>query len=107
MRVKIDLKTISSAILLLVILAIVLVSVFSLDTFNKNNSENTEKQIAQIQDIINKNIVQCYALEGAYPPDLDYLVSNYGLILNKDKFIYYYEAQGSNILPDVRILTKN
>lgn len=46
-------------------------------------------------------LVQCYATEGFYPPNLDYLEENYNLELRKDEFLYFYDAFSSNIMPDL------
>ncbi|MCK8061379.1 MULTISPECIES: hypothetical protein [unclassified Fusibacter] len=53
---------------------------------------------------IEKYAIQCYASEGSYPPDIDYLVKNYGLILHRDDYVYFYEVFASNVLPDIRVL---
>lgn len=45
----------------------------------------------------------CYALEGRYPPDLAYLESNYGLYVDRDKYLVSYRAFASNMPPDIRI----
>ena len=49
---------------------------------------------------------QCYALEGAYPPGLEYLESNYGLIIDRENYDYYYEVVGSNIRPIIEVQSK-
>lgn len=53
---------------------------------------------------LQKDIAQCYAIEGFYPPDLDYLKDHYGLIYDTDIFTIDYAAFGSNIYPNVTIL---
>ncbi len=50
--------------------------------------------------------VQCYATEGKYPPNLDYLVKNYGLMLREDYFDYFYDTFSSNLRPDIIITEK-
>lgn len=50
--------------------------------------------------------VQCYVLEGAYPRSLAYLEENYGVQINRDRFIVSYEAFASNLLPDVLVLER-
>ncbi|WP_418972697.1 hypothetical protein, partial [Allofournierella sp.] len=50
--------------------------------------------------------VQCYALEGAYPPSLAYLEENYGLQVDRSRYIVTYEAFAPNLLPDVTVLQK-
>ncbi len=50
--------------------------------------------------------VQCYAIEGMYPPDVEYLEKNYGIVVDDNKFIVHYEVFASNILPDITVLEK-
>ena len=51
-------------------------------------------------------IMRCYAVEGAYPPDLLYLRENYGLTYDENLFFVDYRTVGSNILPDITIIEK-
>ena len=50
--------------------------------------------------------IQCCAIEGAYPPNVEYLEENYGLLLDHDRYIISYELFASNILPEVEIIRK-
>ena len=88
--------------------ALIMVAVASLlfagiGDFCGSYDDNT---VAQVKDAVSSAVAQCYALEGAYPPDLGYLEHNYGLQLNRDKYIYHYELFASNILPDVQVFVK-
>jgi hypothetical protein len=65
----------------------------------------TGRQAEGIQQIINKALVQCYALEGYYPATLDY-IENYGVIFDPDKYIYFYEWFGANIKPNIIVLER-
>ncbi len=58
---------------------------------------------ANVQEIVVKYAIQCYASEGSYPPDIQYLVDNYGLILDEQRFIYQYEIFASNVMPEITI----
>jgi hypothetical protein len=51
--------------------------------------------------------VQCYSLEGRYPPDLAYLEKNYGLTLDKGKYVYHYRTIGENMMPRIDLLPLN
>lgn len=55
---------------------------------------------------VRRAAVQCYALEGNYPPDIDYLMENYGLTYREDRYAIHYEAFASNILPDITVVLK-
>lgn len=53
---------------------------------------------------LDRAVVECYALEGFYPPDLTYLKDHYGISI--DETIYYvdYFYLGSNLMPDITVL---
>ena len=52
-------------------------------------------------------ITECYAMEGSYPPDVDYLVEHYGLTYDEDEYWIDYQYIGSNLRPDVTIIKRN
>lgn len=64
----------------------------------------TSEQLASLKRTIQKNIVHCYATEGTYPPNLDYLKEHYGLSYNETLFFVDYISIGSNIMPDVTVI---
>jgi len=67
-------------------------------------SDTEQLQIAA--DAIERAARQCYALEGAYPPTLDYLEENYGLTLDWNRYHYFYDVIGSNIHPIIEVQLK-
>lgn len=87
---------------LLVFVGILILALFYVQIVS-NNNEAEEAFNAEVA--IQKAAVTCYAIEGAYPP-LEYLVENYGVLLNKDEFFYHYEMIGSNILPIIKVIRK-
>lgn len=69
--------------------------------------ENTNVQsIKSIEKAIEKAAVLCYAIEGSYPPDVEYLADHYGIIVDDSKYFYYYEVNGSNILPKISVFKR-
>ncbi len=100
---KISLSLISIIVAVLIIAA---ASALIFVSVNNYSSSYSEKKLKEVKLSVLSYTVQCYALEGKYPPDLDYLHDNYGLQLERDKFIYHYEMFASNILPDIKILAK-
>ena len=77
--------------------------IYTSDSLTDTNSAR-EKEI--LTSALDKSIAQCYALEGAYPPDLAYLSSHYGFTYNKDHFFIDYQYIGSNLRPDVTIIER-
>jgi len=56
-----------------------------------------------LERAIKKAAVQCYAIEGFYPPEVDYLEDHYGVIIDKNKFVVSYISFTANIMPDVKV----
>jgi len=98
------LKYISNKLVFLVFLALFIVFLYGISTLN---STTKEKQLESLETAVNRSIVQCYAVEGTYPPSLDYLETHYGLIYDKDEFFVDYISIGANLMPDVVVLEKN
>ncbi|MFO7637159.1 MAG: hypothetical protein R6W96_07605 [Clostridia bacterium] len=97
------LRTVSQ-ILSLVLIAVVAIVFLSSAMGFKDDSREMYAQV--IEETVQKYLIQCYASEGSYPPDLEYLAKNYGLILDHDNYIYHYQPFASNILPDVRVFVR-
>ncbi|WP_408071603.1 hypothetical protein [Butyrivibrio sp. JL13D10] len=68
------------------------------------SSSTLEKQEESLYTAIKRDIVQCYSLEGIYPPSLEYLEEHYALVYDKKVFFVDYRPIASNIYPDVTII---
>ena len=49
---------------------------------------------------------QCYAIEGAYPNSLDYLVEKYGLRINEKDYVVNYVVFASNVQPSIVVMAR-
>ena len=56
-----------------------------------------------LRDAIRRASVQCYAIEGRYPPSVDYLEENYGILIDRDKYDVFYSGFASNFMPDITV----
>lgn len=66
--------------------------------------ESTKEQSAtSIKDSIISSAMQCYAIEGSYPPSLRHLKDVYGLTVNENDYIIHYEWFADNIPPSVAV----
>ncbi|MBO4458138.1 MAG: hypothetical protein J5802_10495 [Butyrivibrio sp.] len=63
-----------------------------------------ERQQSSLENVINRDIVQCYAIEGRYPPSLTYLEEHYGLVYDRSTFFVDYRPIASNMYPDVTVI---
>ncbi|MDD3367403.1 MAG: hypothetical protein PHP50_00765 [Lachnospiraceae bacterium] len=70
------------------------------------SSTSLDKQQESLETALSRDIAQCYAVEGTYPPSLEYLREHYALTYNDKLFFVDYQAQGANIMPDVTVIRK-
>lgn len=94
------LKNIQLMITMAIVLAILW---FLIDGISGYNESFEVTETSRLESLIEQYAIQCYATEGAYPPNLDYLVDHYGLVLNEDKYIYEYEPIAENLKPLIRV----
>lgn len=66
------------------------------DRMDREGAETLRSAIARAS-------VQCYAIEGRYPPSVQYLEENYGIEIDRSRFNVFYEGFASNIMPDITV----
>lgn len=70
------------------------------------DSSTAAEQAKSLEQAIRRSVVQCYCVEGTYPPSLDYLKEHYGVHYDSEAFFVDYNSIGSNIMPDITIIPK-
>ena len=68
------------------------------------NSVAEGQRIAKIS--LMRAAASCYAFEGAYPSNYQYLVDNYGVNIDADKYIVHYQSISSNLMPSIIVIIK-
>lgn len=87
----------------IVIILLVVYMYYGIDSAEENTGEENYKVLS---DAIIRSAVQCYAIEGFYPPDIEYLEDNYGLMVDRDKYFISYSVFASNIMPQITVFLK-
>ena len=89
-------------ILALVVFAVLLMSVYLL--VNKVGSASGQAETELVRDAVRSAVLTCYAVEGAYPTNIEYLKEYYGLAYNEEAYKVIYDAFASNIMPSVVVV---
>ena len=58
------------------------------------------------EDSLHRAVMSCYALEGRYPPTLEYLVENYGVYVDEESYFVDYEIFATNLMPEITVVEK-
>ena len=88
---------------LLVIAAVLTAAVFLAGRIG-GKQEAAETEI--VRNAVKNAALTCYAVEGAYPEDLDYLREHYHLAYDEERYLITYDAFASNMIPDIWVTEK-
>ena len=73
---------------------------------NNITNKNSGRELQIVRDAVKNAALTCYAVEGMYPDDLNYLIEHYNLSYNKDRYIGYYEPLASNVIPSIKVVER-
>lgn len=96
-------KKISFGPVLLVPAALAVLLMFASALSNLQDGRISEGR-QQLEDAVRRGAVACYAAEGIYPPDVEYLEKHYGVQIDRERYTVIYEVFASNLMPDVTVL---
>lgn len=82
----------------LLVLGMFMTSLSNLETGRQSEGKQ------QLEDAVRRAAVACYAAEGIYPPDLEYLEEHYGIQVDRDCYTVMYDVFATNLMPDVTVL---
>ena len=66
----------------------------------------SQESTAAIREAVRRCALQCYAVEGVYPPDLQYMEDYYGLQVNTREYYITYDAFASNLPPTIYVTAR-
>lgn len=85
----------------LLLIALVLGLCVALVNYMDRSNSSAESEI--VRKAVREAAVTCYAVEGAYPDDVEYLREYYHLSYNTDRYLVTIESFASNHLPDIYV----
>jgi len=88
---------------LILFAAILAVALYSVDDAT-NSSDRLQYDMTM--RAISRALADCYAIEGHYPPNIEYLYENYRVRVDEDKYFVFYEIFAPNISPTVRLIDR-
>ena len=68
------------------------------------DSGRSVEDLKQLEQALRRGCVACYAAEGIYPPNLEYLEEYYGLQIDETRYTVHYSAFAENLMPDITVL---
>lgn len=93
-------KWIRAPLILIVVLVFVVTAVANLEQGKQ------DRVIRQLELVLQRTAVACYAVEGAYPPNVAYMQQHYGLTYDESRYVVHYELFASNFMPEITVMEK-
>ena len=87
------------------VLAAAVLLFFLIALGNLGEGQRTEGK-EQLEAALRRTAVACYAAEGIYPPNLDYIKEYYGIQIDESRYTVAYHAFAENLMPDITVLEK-
>ena len=91
---------------ILVPLIAVIVLLCFLTGLSNISEGHSDEGLHQLEEAIHRAAVSCYAAEGFYPPDIEYLTDNYGVQIDHSRYVVNYTVFAENLMPDITVLEK-
>ncbi len=85
---------------ILIFIALILAFVLMI---NGITTKNSDRELQIVRDAVKNAALTCYAVEGMYPDDLEYLREHYHLSYNEEKYHVFYEPMASNLMPSIKV----
>jgi hypothetical protein len=82
------------------------IAAFCIGGMQSAEQKQKEEALRIAEESIMRGAVSCYALEGFYPSDYEYLKENYGIRVDEEKYAVFYTVFASNMMPDVTVIEK-
>ncbi len=90
-----------------IIALLIIAAVFSWHFLSASGKKHLQEEgAAALRTAVEQCALQCYVVEGVYPPSLSYLEEHYGLQVNRKDYYVVYDIFASNIPPDVKVLNR-
>ena len=89
-------------IAIILVMVLVLCGVWIL--INRVGRSSGAAQTAFVTEAVHNAALTCYAVEGAYPTNLEYLRTHYGLAYDQSRYLVRYDSFGSNLMPDISVI---
>ena len=85
---------------ILIFVVLIIAFIFLVNTIT---TRGDGRELDIVRDAVKNAALTCYAVEGMYPDDLEYLRDHYNLSYNEERYHVFYEPLASNLMPSIKV----
>jgi hypothetical protein len=82
-------------------------AVFVIVMLGNAAATSEEEEIRAVRESIVRAVISCYAFEGFYPNSVDYLIENYNLVIDTERFLVHYNKIAGNLMPTIIVIARD
>jgi len=82
-------------------IAIMAMIIFGL---RQTGASSSAEGIRILEDSLRRAVVMSYAIEGRYPDSIEYIEENFGIFIDRTRYVVHYRVFASNILPEIAVI---
>jgi len=83
--------------------AIILIIVYAL---RQTEQASRAEGLVILEDSIRRAVVTAYAIEGRFPESLQYIEENFGVHIDRNRFVVHYMIFAPNIMPEILVIER-
>ena len=68
---------------------------------------SSEEGLRILEDGIRRAVITAYAIEGRFPASLSHIEENYGIFIDRTRYIVHYMPFGENVMPSITVLERD
>ena len=57
-----------------------------------------------LEDSIRRAVIISYAVEGRYPESISYIEQNFGIHIDRSRYVVHYSVFATNIMPEIMVI---
>lgn len=90
-----------SLIISVLIFCLILIGLLNMNRSTQKNAQSS------LENAMRRGIMECYAMEGAYPENLSYLEKNYYITYDHQAYKVIYHYNGDQHLPTFKVVRRS
>ena len=60
-----------------------------------------------LEDSIRRAVITAYAIEGRFPDNIAHIENNYGIFIDRTRYVVHYNPVAANIMPNIAVFELN
>ena len=85
-----------------VLFTVMVIFIVSL-SINQAEEASREEGVRLLEEALNRAAAHSFAVNGYFPESLEYIVENFGVFIDTERFVVHYSLFAENIFPDIRV----